>query len=359
MIPQPTLSSAAVTEVRLHRGRELIDRLPQLEAFARRGRHLPLGRHPVWLRVLEEGLGQTAHCLEAMTGEQTAGFLPLMHVRSLLFGGFLVSLPYLNSAGVMADRADVRHLLIDHALPLADALRVRYLELRHEEPVAHPALNGRMEAKVHMRLPLPATAGRLWDGLSAKVRNQVRKGQKSALLAVWGGLELLPAFYAVFSHNMRDLGTPVYGRRLFESILRHFPDRAELCVVRAGTSPAAAALLLHGWGVSEVPSASSLRRYNPSCANMLLYWHLLERAVQRGQELFDFGRSTRDGNTYRFKKQWGATPTPTAWQFYLRSGGTADMRPENPRYQRFVRLWQRLPVCLTRLIGPAIVRGIP
>jgi len=92
---------------------------------------------------------------------------------------------------------------------------------------------------------------------------------------------------------------------------------------------------------------------------MLLYWHLLVRAVERGQVFFDFGRSSEESNTYRFKKQWGATPFPAPWQYYLRQGTVGDMRPDNPKYQRLIRIWQRLPVGLTRLIGPPIVRGIP
>ena len=92
---------------------------------------------------------------------------------------------------------------------------------------------------------------------------------------------------------------------------------------------------------------------------MLLYWKLLERAVERGQEVFDFGRSSPESNTYRFKKQWDATPMPAEWQHYVRRGGASDMRPDNPRYGRLIRIWRRLPLRLTRWIGPAIVRGIP
>jgi hypothetical protein len=92
---------------------------------------------------------------------------------------------------------------------------------------------------------------------------------------------------------------------------------------------------------------------------MLLYWSLLERAAQRCQETFDFGRSSPDSNTCRFKKQWGAVPEPAEWQYHLRAGSAADMRPENPRYRLLIRLWKRLPLWLTRLIGPRIVRGIP
>ena len=90
-----------------------------------------------------------------------------------------------------------------------------------------------------------------------------------------------------------------------------------------------------------------------------MYWHLLERAIERGQAAFDFGRSSRESGTYRFKAQWGAEPSPSAWQYQLRRGGLKDARPDNPRYRRMIQLWQRLPVGLTRLVGPLVVRGIP
>jgi FemAB-related protein (PEP-CTERM system-associated) len=295
-----------------------------------------------------------------MEGGKTVGLLPLAYVHSLLFGRFLVSLPYLNYGGVIADDEPTARLLIDRAVALADQLRVRFLELRHVKPVEHPALCRRPGApKVHMRLPLPDTVAELWDGLSSKVRNQVRKGQKSGLTVGWGGEDLLPEFYDVFSENMRDLGTPVFGRRLFLEIIRGFPGRAEFCIVRAGTKPVAAALLVHGSSITEVPSASSLRAYNPTCANMLLYWHLLERSVQREQDHFDFGRSSRGGSHYKFKEQWGACAHPADWQFYVRRGCPSEMRPDNPRYRAFIRCWQRLPIGLTRWLGPRIVRGIP
>ncbi len=363
--PMPTLESPAAprtVSVRVHHGPDLAAQLPRLRAFALAGAPAPLSRDPAWLSVLERAFGHEIYALEAVDGERTCGFLPLAFVRSLLFGRFLISLPYLNTNGVVADDDETRGRLIDRAVRLADELRVRYLELRHERKVEHPALTGALASKCHMRLELPEFPGPLWEGLPAKVRNQVRKGEKSGLTTVRGGEALLPEFYSVFSRNMRDLGTPVYGRGLFAAALRQFPADAELVVVRAELTPVAAALLLHGPGVTEVPSASSLRQYNHTCANMLLYWKLLERAIERGQAVFDFGRSTIDGNTYRFKKQWGAKPAPAAWQYY-RPGGDApgdnDPRPENPRYQRLIRIWRQLPVSLTRWIGPSIVRGIP
>ncbi len=340
-------------------GESLARRRPALEAyFLRRGEPL-LAQHPRWLSVLQRGLRHRPYCVVADDGKNITGLLPLEFVGSMLFGRFLVGMPYLNTGGVLADDPAVADKLIDAAVELADRLDVRYLELRHERPIEHPKLAHRLSEKVHMRLELPSADETLWDAFKPKVRNQIRKGQKQDFAVHFGGRELLSDFYDVFARNMRDLGTPVFGRRLFARILAEFPEAAEFCVVRDGRRPIAAALLVHGPEMTEVPSASSLRRYNPANCNMLMYWHLLRRAIERGQRVFDFGRSSRDSNTFRFKRQWGAVEVPAIWQYYLRHGTIGDMRPDNARYGRMIRIWQKLPVPLTRLIGPPIVRGIP
>jgi serine/alanine adding enzyme len=346
--------------VRVHTATSLVERWPALARFAAARGPQSLARDPRWLFVFKDALRHDVYALEAHTPDgQTCGVLPLAHVSSVLFGRFLVSLPYLNSNGVVADSPDVQTALIDRAVELAEELNVRHLELRHETRVDHPALDGSLTSKVQMRLPLPANTETLWKGFDAKVRNQIRKGEKNDFTVEWGGENLLNDFLAVVGHNMRDLGTPSHGRAFFACILETFGQGAEICLVRAGAIPIAAALLLHGPGVSEVPTASSLREYNATCANMLMYRHLLDRAVTRGQAIFDFGRSTLDGPTFKFKKQWGASPTPACWQYALRGGDVGELRPENPRYRRAIRLWQKLPVRLTRILGPEIVRGIP
>lgn len=346
-------------EVQTLAGRDLPDRLDHLEAFALRSGRLELTRHPRWLLVLQQGLGQVPYCLEVRHGDLSQGFLPLVYVSSMLFGKFLVSMPYLNYGGPNTDDRGVEQALLSEAVHLAELLRVRYLEIREVHTLEHKALAPQATSKVHMRLALPDKAETLWKALDAKVRNQVRKGQKSGLEFAWGGEELLGEFYAVFSRNMRDLGTPVYSQELFRATLEQFPQRAELGIVRSGKTAIAGCLLLHGWGVTEVPSASSLREYNSTCANMLLYWHMLERSILRGQSDFDFGRSSPDSSTYRFKKQWGAEPYPSVWHHYLRHGTVGDVRPNNPKYERLVRMWQKMPVWMSRLLGPWIVSGIP
>jgi serine/alanine adding enzyme len=314
---------------------------------------------PAWLEILEHAFGHKPYLLIARRDGLPVGTLNLALVESRLFGRFLISLPYVNSAGVVARDDAAANALIERAAELADELDVRYLELRHEAPREHARLGQSQSNKCLMRLKLPADRESLWNGLRSKYRNKLRKAQSFGFEVRWGGMELSDDFYQVFAHTMRDLGTPVYGKRLFRSILTSFPDQAEICTVRDGGKVIAAALLLHWPGVTEIPSAASLHTYNPTNANMLMYLHALERAVERGQSVFDFGRCTIDGNTFTFKKGWGAEPEPTYWQYYLRRGTVGDMRPENRKYRTLVRVWQRLPVCLTRAIGPMIIRGIP
>jgi FemAB-related protein (PEP-CTERM system-associated) len=215
-----------------------------------------------------------------------------------------------------------------------------------------------------MRLALPSSPDELMASFKSKLRSQVKKANENPFEVQFGGEELLADFYKVFAHNMRDLGTPVYSKNLFREILSSFASsntgsKAELCVVRLNRQPISGALLVHHAHRTEVPSASALREFNPTNVNMWMYWQLLQRAIEQGSVEFDFGRSTLGAGTYKFKEQWGAKPSPAVWQYYVRKGDPAQMRPDSSKNQRLVEIWKKMPVWLTRIVGPSIVRGIP
>lgn len=330
--------------------------LPQVCRFPQLNGH----RQP-WLNAICNGLQheQFVFVSRSVEDDGVDGLLPLALVRSSLFGRFLVSLPYINTGGIWGTNQAAAEALISAACLLADQQGVRYLELRHEMPVEHSKFNGKRTDKVHMRLALPPVDSELEALLKSKLRSQIKKSKEYDLSIRWGQAELLNEFYQVFAVNMRDLGTPVFSRRLFRQILIAFPEAAELCVVYRALVPIAAGLLVHCDGVTEVPSASSLRSHNVTNANMWMYRNMLARSIERGSHTFDFGRSSEGSGTYKFKAQWGAQPYPAIWQYYVRKGSAEDMRPDSDGKQRLVRLWQKLPVSLTKLIGPSIVRGIP
>lgn len=357
LLAEPRISAPPECTVRVCSGPELSTRIAELPWQLLCDAPHP-GRDPRWLLVLQKGLQHEPLLLEAIRNGQTVGYLPLACVKGPIFGKFLVSLPYINTAGVMAPEPAVRRQLIDRAMELADSRRVKFLQLRGETEEEHPRFGTALTEKVHMRLELPNTSEAAWDAIPSKVRNQIRKGQKHDLTVHWGREELLDEFYRVFARNMRDLGTPVFSKKLFAAMLEVFDPEAELVVLRQGEQSVAAAVLVHGAEMTEVPSASSIRDFNATNCNMLMYWHLLQRTIERGNRAFDFGRCSLDSNTYRFKKQWGAKPSPAIWHYYYPSGEQADStRPS--KYGRMIQVWQKLPVWLTCWIGPPIVRGIP
>ena len=298
------------------------------------------GHEPAWIDSISSGLRQRIYCLQTRRENDVTGILPLHLVSGPIFGKFLVSLPYINTGGVWARFHDDAVALVGRACDLADELDVKYLELRHETPVEHPRINFTRTDKVHMRLALPDSPDSLLKSFKSKLRSQVKKSREYGLGVEFGGEELLADYYTVFARNMRDLGTPVFSKSLFSNILRYFGSRAELCIVRKNRQPIAAGLLVHNHGVSEVPSASSLREFNRTNANMLMYWHLMIRAIERGSHTFDFGRSSEGSGTYKFKAQWGAKPQPANWQYYVRKGSPEEMRPDNEGKQRLVKLWR-------------------
>lgn len=313
-----------------------------------------------WADVFRQALRHQPRFLWATCDSQIVGVLPLMHVTGPIFGSFLASQPYLNTGGVLADSPEIAARLIDEAVMLADELDVKHLELRHEQHVEHPRLNATSSEKVHMRLSLPESTDALWDSLKSKVRSQIRKPlNNDDLSVVFGRSDQLDNFYHIFCRNMRDLGTPPFSRDLFRQMLEHFPEQAEICTIAFQGQAVASGFLIHGPGTTLIPSASALREFNKTSCNMLMYWHALSRSIERGQHVFDFGRSSVDAGTHKFKKQWGSTESPAIWQYYGRRGNVTDARPNSGKYDRMIETWKKLPVWVTKLVGPTIVRGIP
>ena len=308
-----------------------------------------------WRRVFKNALGHDSVYLAVRDGRRLVGVLPLVHIKSSLFGRSLTSLAFLNYGGVVADSEAASAALITAAGDLARRTHCGHVELRHKSR-QFPDMPCRQH-KVAMLLRLQRG---LWDRLDRKVRNQIRKAQKSDLIAERGGRALLGEFYEVFARNMRDLGTPVYSPRLFDEVLKVFPERAALHIVRLGTKPIAAGLTYRTGTTVEVPWASSVREYNHLCPNHLLYWNIIESTMQSGGEVLDFGRSTPDEGTYKFKEQWGAEPVALHWEYVLTNGSTLpNLGTSNPKFHLMIEAWKKLPVKVATAIGPHVVRGIP
>jgi len=312
-----------------------------------------------WQTIIKQQFGHNSFYLFSKDeNENINGILPVVQLKSLLFGNYMVSVPYFNYGGVIAEDENIATSLMIKAGEIAKQHSASHVEFRDLQ--AYSGEWGVREDKVVMLLDLPADSDTLWKNIGTKVRAQVKRPQREPVSTKHGGLDLLDDFYQVFAQNMRDLGTPVYSKSFFKSILESFPENTHIVCVYHNDKPAAAGFLIGYKNRMEIPWASALREFNKISVNMLLYWEVLSFSIEQGYAQFDFGRSTVNAGTYRFKKQWGAKPMQLYWHYWLDGGkDVPKMNPDNPKYKFVISVWQKLPVWLTKIIGPPIVKNLP
>lgn len=296
---------------------------------------------------------------------QIVGVLPLFFVNSILFGKSLVSIPFCDYGGILADDQHIWELLLQKSLELSKNLKCSSLELRQtteqdfvkmfKQDFGYISVK---TSKVRMKLSLPETSEALFSSFSAKLRSQIRKPQKENCSCSIGGLELLDDFYNVFLHNMRDLGSPVHTKTLMQRMLQKDPEKTRLFVVYHNKIPVACSLVCGFNDILINPWASFKRTHQKIAPNMLLYWEMLCYAIKNNYRSFDFGRSTPNEGTYNFKKQWGAEPEHLFWYTYNKNKIDDSEDADSSKKEKFIRIWQKLPLNVTKILGPILRRHI-
>ena len=281
-----------------------------LRNFLHRSPEATYCHDPAWPEILAEAYGKSAFLRVARRDGRIVGAVSVCRMRSRLFGNRLVCLPFLDDGGIVAEDDEIRQALLDDLKTTAGREGLG-LEIRGQ--AALPGLPEPQNRKTGMVLELPAEGeDAYWKSLDAKVRNQVRKAEKSGVTVAWGGQEKLDEFYAVFRVNMRDLGSPVHGRGFFRAVLRGLSE-SEIGIAYRENRPIGCLFRVH-WGETlSIPWASTLKEARAYCPNNALYWQSIRFAFERGCRRVDFGRSSIDEGTYKFKKQWLAEPHPLRW----------------------------------------------
>lgn len=283
-----------------------------------------------------------------------AGVLPLVRVKSLVFGHYLVSLPFVNYGGPLGSGEAVR-ALVDEAGRLAQQGGAKLLELRSR--IALPVDLPVSHRKVTVILDLEPDAEKTFKKFEAKLRSQIRKPAKEGVTVRFGPDQVAP-FFRVFAQHMRDLGTPTQPERLFQTLAGLFPEDMWVGCAWLGDLPVAGGIGFRWGDEFEMTWASSLYSHSKIAPNMGLYWAFMERCVQQGVRRFNFGRTTPGSGTHKFKLQWASREEPLWW--YQRQDGAAKTpSPDDAAYAWGPRIWRKLPLPLANLLGPRVVRGIP
>lgn len=307
-----------------------------------------------WRGIIEAEMGCSSYYLYAERAGEIVGVLPLSRVRNLIAGDVLISTPFLVYGGAIGDDP-AKRALVTEAKRLADELKVDYLELRNRRP-----LDGDWETKgqyVTFRKSLEPSVEANLQAIPRKQRAMVRKGMKAEPDVSWE--QDVDVFYTVFSESYRNLGTPVFAKSLFERVLAAFPGQVWITTISKDRR-ALSSVLSFVFRDEILPYyGGSVTEAREIAANDFMYWVVMERAVETGLKTFDYGRSKVDSGSYHFKKHWGFEPEPLAYQYHLvKSKELPNLSPTNPRFQLPIEVWKRLPLPISRIVGPSIARRL-
>jgi FemAB-related protein (PEP-CTERM system-associated) len=312
-----------------------------------------------WKKINEQSLGHDCEYLAARDAAGTIeGILPLVFVKSRLFGRILCSMPFMNYGGPVTATPRAAAALTRAASERAQALGADYLELR-----CPSALETTMPVslrKVSMTVPLQSDPEALFNSFSQKHRKNIRRAQKNELTVRKGGIDLLDDFFHILELSWRSLGTPMYSKSYFKRLLETFPQNTSVFTCSWKGEPVAVALTGHYGGVVEGMWAGARQELRHLDANYVLYWEMLRDACQGGHRIFHLGRSTSQSGAEQFKSKWNAETHQLYWYFHRPDGGPMpQLNVDNPKYKLAISVWRKLPLLATRMIGPPVARLIP
>jgi FemAB-related protein (PEP-CTERM system-associated) len=338
--------------------------MPAWDAFVEAHPDGTFFHRAAWAGVIEAAFGHRAHYVLAERDGAIAGVLPLVHMKTRLFGNTLVSTPFAVYGGPLAADAETQAALAEHAAGLLPRLGATAVEFRFRDApdgAADNALGSNWLAgpKLHVtfRKAIEADHDANLKAIPRKQRAMVRKGIQNGLTSVCD--RDAAVLHRCYAESVRNLGTPVFSRRYFAILLDRFADCADVVTILDGDKPIASVLNFYfrnevlpyyGGGTAEARHRAG---------NDFRYWEVMRRAADRGCRLFDFGRSKIDTGAHAFKRNWGFEPVPLHYRWLLAPGAAIPQNnPSNPKYRLFIAAWQKLPLPVANAIGPFIVRGL-
>ena len=330
----------------------------RLDSYVAEHPEAKLFHRPQWSLAVEQGCGQRGQYLVAeRPGRGLVGCLPLTDVRSLLFGRALVSTGFGTGGGVLADDKAAAQALLAAGWDLAQRRGCATLELRGG-PLGG-AFEVRDDLYVGFEMDLPQGEEAILKAIKRRHRGVRRARALELGVRIGAGPSDRADFFRVYGESMRNLGSPVFPRRLFEAMLDRFGEEADIVTIFNGTNAVASVLNFYFKGIVHPYWGGGTWQARDCFGSELMYFEVMCHASRRGCTRFDFGRSKVGSGNHSFKMNWGMEPTPLRYGIRTGPGASArDLNPLSPRNRLKVEAWKRLPLWASNRLGPVLARGL-
>lgn len=313
----------------------------------------------VWKRIVESTFRYTPHYLVAEENHQICGVLPLFHLKSPFVGNALISTPFAVYGGILATHPAAEQALLETCKTYSNKLRATYAELRQSFACQSPDLQTRDSLYCTFLKPLHQKPQQNFDSLPREARRMIRKAEKNGLTARFVE-NSLDDFYEIYASSVRNLGTPVFPKSLFTTCLREMKNESDLLLIYHENKPVAGVLSFYYRNTVLPYYGGSLPDKNHLAPNNFMYWMLMKHASENGCLWFDFGRSKNTTGAFDFKRHMGFEPTPLPYQYWMSNGHPLpEINPLNPKFRLAINVWRRLPLGVTKVLGPRLVRAFP
>lgn len=307
-----------------------------------------------WRNVIVDAIGHKAHYLKSVdSAGNINGVLPLVEMKSRLFGHTLTSTPFCMYGGALADSAEVQQALENKAKEMGASLAVDYVELRYQTQQQQLIENGFVEKSVHsyFETDIASNEDDILTAIKKKQRAVVRHSLKNNLSCRVN--QDVDCLYQIYATSVRNLGTPVFSKSLFNALVKEFGENVDILTIYSGDKALSSVMSFYykdmvmpyyGGGLAEARQVKS---------NDNMYYKLMCHAAKRDKKRFDFGRSKNDSGAFKYKRTWGIEPKPLYHYYHLvKSEQLPNLNPNNPKYQKLISIWQKLPLWVSKLVGP-------
>ena len=309
-----------------------------------------------WQRVINKSFNHPCYYIKAMDGDQIVGVLPLVEVKSLLFGHALVSTPFCVYGGALANSQGVQQRLEQYACELAEKLQVDYLELRYKDAQSSRLLL--KQAHSTFGCDIEQSDEAILAKVKKKQRAVIRHSLKNQLTSEY--TNDVDSFYQVISQSYRNLGTPIFSKCYFKQLLDEFGKDAEILLIKDSNQQVSTAVMNFYFNHQVLPyyGGGDVNARQLKSADFM-YYQVMCHARAQGKTWFDFGRSKHDSGPYKYKKNWGMTAQPLHYYYHLvNAKSLPNLSPNNPKYKFFIAIWQKLPLTISQWLGPFLSKSL-
>lgn len=307
-----------------------------------------------WKKIVENSFNHHSFYFLAERGDKSnvVGVMPLFTIKSRLFGYYLLSVPFAESGGILADDAEVEAALLKKGIELSNELGVNYLELRNRQGI--PELYTK-DLYFNFSREIFSSPDENMNAIPRKSRAAVRKGIKEGLISEFG-IHCFDDFYELMARSYHYLGTPIFKKSFFREFIEIFGEESSIMIVKTPKNIPIAGVLSFYYKDRVMPYyAGSRFEYRELCPNDFMYWELMRDGCEKGYKTFDFGRSKMNTGSFSFKVHWGFQPQPLSYQYFLvKTKELPNLSPANPSYQNKIQMWKKMPFIFTKIIGPHI-----